>query len=154
MQHEPQIDANRTLLELGVTPNELRTPEPGSERAVMRLWTTPLRKFSPADFLLMIGEEQGLKHLVPLAAARLREEPFLQAWRCPGDLLTCVIEVPAEFWIERRELWETVMVVLEDAMEKIAASVEENEMIRDAVGDDFAAALLHFTGLHERGTEV
>jgi hypothetical protein len=49
----------------------------------------------------MIGQQIGLRELVPLALARLRSDPLAAGDHYPGDLLASLLRVDADFWESR-----------------------------------------------------
>ncbi|WHT21687.1 contact-dependent growth inhibition system immunity protein [Crossiella sp. CA-258035] len=76
-------------------------PPPEASHLITRchqLRRVPLDRLTPADLRLLIGQHIGLPHLVPLALARLRADPLLEADFYPGDLLCAVLGAGAEFW--------------------------------------------------------
>lgn len=60
----------------------------------------PLKDFSAEDLRLMIGQNRGLKFLIPLAIDALEKDPFFSGDYYNGDLLCAVLSVKKEFWIE------------------------------------------------------
>lgn len=46
----------------------------------------------------MIGQEIGLRWLIPLALAILEADPLAEGDFYPGDLLASVLRAPATFW--------------------------------------------------------
>lgn len=68
-----------------------------------RLRTKPLDEFSVEDLRIMIGQEIGLPHLVPLAVAVLEREPVAEGDYYPGDLLASVIG--AVEWLQANPEW-------------------------------------------------
>ncbi len=51
----------------------------GLVKSVLLLRKQPIGQLSPADLRLMIGQEQGLPWLVPLALKVLAQNPLLEA---------------------------------------------------------------------------
>jgi len=162
MAFEPDIDLRRSLLELA--PGCFDDAETDDYVAMLagRLGSKPLRKFNATDLYAAIRHNVCLPWLIPLAIARLEEEPFLAAGRHKGDLLTAVMESDARFWKERHDLWLAVVEVLGRALTEAAEAAEtarraaqtgEEEVggeawLPDYLGDDFMGALLHFRGIH------
>jgi hypothetical protein len=68
-----------------------------------RLRTKPVDEFSVEDLRIMIGQQIGLPHLVPLAVAVLEREPLAEGDYYPGDLLANVID--AVEWLEANPEW-------------------------------------------------
>jgi hypothetical protein len=59
---------------------------------------TPLREFTVEDLRIMIGQNIGLKYLVPLAIEQLRRDPLVAGDYYPGDLLEAVLRAESGFW--------------------------------------------------------
>ena len=97
----------------------------------MRLQKTPLHSLSDADVRLLIGQGIGLKYLVPKALGRLVVEPLLQTDYYPGDLLSALLRIRRDYWLQSpKEL---------DCLRSIARSVSQH--YGKVVGDceDFLA---------------
>jgi hypothetical protein len=60
----------------------------------------PLRELSTEDLRLLIGQRIGLARLLPLALARLSDDPFASGDYHEGDLLKNVLDVPDRFWAQ------------------------------------------------------
>ncbi|MGW0522526.1 contact-dependent growth inhibition system immunity protein [Crossiella sp. NPDC003009] len=76
-------------------------PPPEATQLIARchqLRRVPLDQLTPADLRLLIGQRIGLPHLMPLALARLRAEPLLEADFYPGDLLCAVLGAGHPGW--------------------------------------------------------
>ncbi|MFG3296598.1 contact-dependent growth inhibition system immunity protein [Streptomyces sp. NPDC048179] len=85
-------------------------PPAGASRlavTVHALRRRPVGELSVEDLHLMIGQNVGLAHLLPLAVEILRDDPMAQGDLYEGDLLSAVLTKPAA-WNElpgaRREL--------------------------------------------------
>ncbi len=63
-----------------------------------------LKDYSVEDLRVMIGQEIGLKYLVPLALDTLMENPFVSGDFYNGDLLTNVLRVDKQFWKQNEDL--------------------------------------------------
>ncbi|HEY5913156.1 MAG TPA: contact-dependent growth inhibition system immunity protein [Verrucomicrobiae bacterium] len=66
-------------------------------RECLRLRKVPLSQLTDSNLRLLIGQQIGLQHLVPLALERLKTNPWSDSLY-PGDLLAAVLRVDAEFW--------------------------------------------------------
>lgn len=145
------FDIYKSLIELEPEQWDPDSLSPLQAQMALKLAGKPLRKLAPPELEALIAENLGLPFLVPLAVERLREEPFLQAARHPGDLLTTVMEVDLRFWLERYDLWLTMIEILEEAVRQINARIEaegREKYLPWHLGDDFMGALLHFRGIH------
>jgi hypothetical protein len=65
----------------------------------------PLSAFSVEDLRLMIGQQLGLKYLIPLALDKLKDDLFIEADYFPGDLLKNVLNVDTSFWLQNKNVW-------------------------------------------------
>ena len=162
MPFEPDIDLRRNLLELD--PGCFDEAEHDDQVAMLarRLGAKPLRKFNATDLYAAIRHNVGLPWLIPLAIARLEEDPFVAAGDHPGDLLTVVLESDTRFWLDRHDLWLVMVEILGQALTQAADAAEAahhaehpDETGDDGavwmpgyLGDDFMGALLHFRGIH------
>ncbi len=162
MPFEPDIDLRRNLLELD--PGCFDDAEYDDQVAMLarRLAAKPLRRFNATDLYAAIRHNVGLPWLIPLAIARLEEEPFVAAGDHPGDLLTVVLESDTRFWLDRHDLWLVMVEILGQALTQATDAAEaayraehpdETEETGEMwmpgyLGDDFMGALLHFRGIH------
>ena len=64
-----------------------------------RLRRVPLRQFTAENLRIMIGQQIGLPHLIPLALEFLRDEPFTAGNFYDGDLLAAVLRADSRFWV-------------------------------------------------------
>jgi hypothetical protein len=65
---------------------------------IHRLRRVPLRQFTVEDLRIMIGQNIGLKYLVPLALEHLRKDPLAKRDFYPGGLLKMVLTADPNFW--------------------------------------------------------
>ncbi|MEU1160412.1 contact-dependent growth inhibition system immunity protein [Streptomyces sp. NPDC005921] len=86
-------------------------PPAGASRlavTVHALRRRPVGEPSAEDLRLMIGQDVGLAHLLPLAVELLRDDPMAQGDLYEGDLLSAVLTRKPAAWDElpaaRREL--------------------------------------------------
>lgn len=125
------FDRNLSLEELEET--ALGEPEFGSALVTRahQLYKKPLATFTVEDLRLMIGQELGLRFLVPLAVEILEEDPFVSGDYYHGDLLSAVLSIERKFWKEHPDLcWSVAEVTaglpetlarLKDAIDKFEA---------------------------------
>lgn len=129
------FDINKNLEELE---DEIWEDVPTEEKSnligrALQLRRRPLKKFSNDDLRFMIGQEIGLKYLVPLAIEILIENPLAQGVYYEGDLLSSVLEVNQNFWRENPQLWRQV--------EEIAY---ESELIVENFVKEIVPKIKHF----------
>lgn len=91
-------DLSRSLEELDGDrwgePDDLAT---GLIRDCHRLRTVPVGTLSVGDLRLLLGQRIGTDWLVPLALARLGDDP-LAGESYPGDLLNAVLGAGSNYW--------------------------------------------------------
>ena len=73
-------------------------------RKCLTLRRKPLQDFSIENLRLAIGQQMGLKFLIPMAMLHLTQNPLSQGDLYPGDLLWGVLRVPEEKWLESDEM--------------------------------------------------
>ena len=68
----------------------------------------------------MIGQDIGLPFLMPLAIAKLREDPLVEGMHFPGDLMCAVLRVGHEFWAREATMRTELEVLANKALSLIA----------------------------------
>ena len=71
---------------------------------VHELRTIQIEKLEPKDIRLLIGQNVGLKYLIPLALDILRDNLFVDAELYDGDLLKTVMNVNDDFWLNNKDV--------------------------------------------------
>lgn len=71
---------------------------------VHRLRTIQIEKLEAKDIRLLIGQNVGLKFLIPVALDILQDNIFVDTELFEGDLLKSVITVDNTFWNDNKEL--------------------------------------------------
>lgn len=79
----------------------------------------PSKAIPIEDLRLMIGQEVGLKHLIPIALNHLKKQPLAEGDYYPGDLLAAVIRIPESFWQSEPALKKKLVCVLGSALKCI-----------------------------------
>lgn len=80
-----------------------------------RLRKKPLRDFTAEDLQFMIGQQNSLPILMPMALYVLElVDPFAGGDMNHGTLLLNALSVDKQFWQEHPELWHRMSVVLVD----------------------------------------
>lgn len=144
------FDIHRSLLELDPETWQPDALEADIWPVAQRIASRPVRKLSPADLEWLLSNQLCLRYAVPLAMDRLAQDPFLQAARHSGDLLTAVLEVDSRFWLDNYEWWLEMAGILEQALRLVTEKMqaEGGEYLPWHIGDELIAAALHFRGLH------
>ena len=70
----------------------------------LRLMRVPLSELTTENVRMLVLQQIGLKHLVPLALDKLEANPFAAGNHYAGDLLHAVVEVSPDFWASEPEL--------------------------------------------------
>jgi hypothetical protein len=90
-------------------------PPPDSSFLVRRcteLRRKPLDRFTVEDLRIMLGQQEAVPILLPLAVDMLTDNPLAEGDFYPGDLLLTVLRLPASTWVnlqdERQRLTATV----------------------------------------------
>ena len=148
MHNEEAIDESRSLLQLAPEILDDAFVEEDAERTVLRLANTPLRRLRPEDLLVLVTQGVGIEYVAPLAISRLADDPILHAVSHSGDLLSALLVAGESYWRENKETWEAVMELLGEALDSLAGNLEDGQPLTEVLGDDFAAALLHFRSIH------
>ncbi len=81
-----------------------------------------LQNFSTEDLRIMIGQDIGLKFLIPVAIKTLTENILAEGDLYPGDLLKCVLTSDKDYWQENRDNWTIVCELFEKNMTKLEAA--------------------------------
>lgn len=63
------------------------------------LWRKQIDEFTVENLRLMIGQQLGLRYLIPLALERLKEDPWTAGDMYEGDLLAAVARSSEGFWL-------------------------------------------------------
>jgi hypothetical protein len=77
-----------------------RPPEYESHlvREAHRLRTVPIGKLTVENLRLLLGQQIGTNWLMPLALAKLSQDPLAEGDFYPGDLLSSVLDINATYW--------------------------------------------------------
>ncbi|MEM7102791.1 MAG: contact-dependent growth inhibition system immunity protein [Bacteroidota bacterium] len=67
-----------------------------------------LKDFSIEDLRIMIGQEIGLRFLIPLAIEQLHENILVEGDLYEGDLLKNVLVSDPEYWQSEKDNWQTI----------------------------------------------
>ena len=97
-----------------------------------RLRRIPLKDFTTEDLRIMIGQNIGLDHLIPLAIEKLKQNPLAEGNFYPGDLLVNVLRVDSNFWLKHSDIKMETAQIVDEAFEIPSIKMVECEAIRDA----------------------
>ncbi|MFD7783490.1 contact-dependent growth inhibition system immunity protein [Streptomyces nojiriensis] len=118
------LHLDRTLDELDGPP----WPPPPSPTTSLVAKVHALRRerlgdLTPADLRTLITQDVGLPYVLPLAVRLLLEEPLLDAYFHPGDLLLAVLGRPGPAWALLPGLREELTAVVEGLPEEELAEL-------------------------------
>jgi hypothetical protein len=112
------FDRRRTLAELVSDPWPVPGPESsGVHRELDHLRHVPLRELHCEDLRLLITHHVGLTFAVPLALEIVEDNPLMQAFVFPGDVLTSLLRVDPTFWEDHPALRARMSAVLDSLRE-------------------------------------
>ena len=74
----------------------------------------PIKDFEIEDLRIMIGQNIGLKFLIPLALDKLRENLLAEGDFYEGDLLKSVLTCTKDFWNNETELTKELEAIISD----------------------------------------
>ncbi len=69
-----------------------------------KLRKKPISALSIENLRILIGQNIGLKYIVPIAIEILEKNPFAEGNFYKGDLLFNITKISAEFWLENPKL--------------------------------------------------
>lgn len=99
------------------------------------LYNKPLSTFDTEDLRFMIGQEIGIKYLVPLALRVLERNAFLEGDYFEGDLLKNVLEVSSDYWRnnpEKKNEIERIFINNQNGLENLEISRKIKNDINNA----------------------
>jgi hypothetical protein len=88
-----------------------------------QLRKVPLSDLTPGDCRLLIGQDVGTRHLVPLALSFLEGEPLVEGDYYPGDLLLALIQMPDTYWSPEESSLSSDVKLLKE----LNAFIEQND---------------------------
>ena len=107
-----QFDREPTLQQLdGKNWGEPKPEDTRLVRECLRLRRVQLKKLTVEDLRLLIGQEIGLDHLLPLALEILRQNPFADGDCYAGDLLVNALGISTAFW-KRNPDWQNELALI------------------------------------------
>lgn len=96
--HDARTRLESTIEDLeGYDPADFAFPSPLVKR-IEALWRVPLGQLGIEDLRVIIGQRRAVRWLLPLALARLADDPLAEGDLYSGDLLAAVLRLPDEVW--------------------------------------------------------
>jgi hypothetical protein len=97
--------------------------------------------FTVEDLRIMIGQDIGLRYLMPIAIERLEEDPLAEGDFYPGDLFANVLRVRPDFWVVNPDMVPVIESILArlhpipDELEPAVAEFRANSSRGSGHGD-------------------
>ena len=98
-----------------------------------KLRKKPLREFEIEDFRILIGQDLGLKYLIPLAINILEKDILSEGHFYEGDLLKAVLTSNEDYWKIEREDWEKMISIFNANRSRIDKEAEEYDTGRKII---------------------
>jgi len=89
-----------------------------------RLRKKQLKDFEIEDLRIMIGQNIGLKYLIPLAFEALSENILAEGHFYTGDLLFSVLTSDVNYWKTENENWNQICQLFKDRVGEIEKEAE------------------------------
>ncbi|MDH5379720.1 MAG: contact-dependent growth inhibition system immunity protein [Cyclobacteriaceae bacterium] len=102
-----------------------------------RLRKIQLKDFDIEDLRIMIGQNIGLKFLIPLAIDRLKENILAEGDFYAGDLLKTVLTSEVDYWRKDKENWKKTIDLFNDNIETLN-DTDTSSIIRKEWFDAFS----------------
>jgi hypothetical protein len=97
---------------------------------VSALRKVPLSDFSVEDMRLMIGQNEGLDYLIPLAIEALTNDVLAEGDMYEGDLLQSVVLINPVFWKKNEGYWSTINGLIKSNLDAIRVrNIELNRFL-------------------------
>ncbi len=104
-----------------------------------KLRKKPLNQFEIEDFRILIGQDIGLKYLIPLALDILEKDILAEGHFYEGDLLKSVLTSNPNYWKIEREDWKKIISIYGNNLDLI-----ENEAAEFNTGREIIKAFKEF----------
>ena len=96
------------------------------------LYLERIKNYDIDDIRFMIGQNIGLKYLVPIALNYLQKNILIEANYYEGDLLKVVLLLPKDFWKSNLKLYSQVYQLLlsnKDSLDQLDSSFESDRKL-------------------------
>jgi hypothetical protein len=142
MPQKPRSIAEETLDELEGVEWGPPTYDSSLVTNVHRLRRVPLKQYRLEDLRLMIGQQVGVRYLVPRALDHLESHPLASGNLYPGDLLAAVVRLPESFWSTHRQFLPRTIGAIDGALARV-----HKVQTSDELPDELRAARDRLTAL-------
>ncbi|MGW4894388.1 contact-dependent growth inhibition system immunity protein [Kitasatospora sp. NPDC004240] len=87
----------------------------------------PVGELTIEDLRLLIGQNVGLAHLLPLAVEVLRDDPMAEGDLYEGDLLSAVLTRSADAWRDHPALQRELMLIVASLSDLLPGLAQQAE---------------------------
>ncbi len=77
-----------------------------------RLRKIPLKDLSIENIRMLIGQNMGLKYLIPLALEFLENNYFCSGDFYNGDLISAVLSIESDYWNQNYDLFQRLSAIM------------------------------------------
>ena len=126
-------DRNKSLEELEADYRTKSGFDSGLVTISESLFQKPLSEFTVENLRILIGQNIGLKFLIPIAIEHLEENLFVQGDYYPGDLLWSVLSIEPDYWNEYPENYWKIRELtggLSSIFSKLNTAIKKFEQIK------------------------
>jgi hypothetical protein len=88
----------------------------------------PISEFTVEDLRIMIGQNIGLPHLMPIAISVLNNEPLAEGDYYPGDLLVNVVRADPEFFASNAAIANQLSAICKRALSQHKEENSEKDL--------------------------
>lgn len=92
-----------------------------------------LKKFDIEDLRIMIGQEIGLKYLIPIALEALENNILAEGNFYEGDLLKSVLTSDKEYWKEEVDNWKKMCEIFKANLTELKEKANNDSTIREII---------------------
>lgn len=105
-------------------------PDEGSHliKTCHQLRKKQLKDFNTEDLRIMIGQDIGLKFLIPLAIQTLKDNILSEGDLYEGDLLKSVLTSDVNYWRENQDNWKTLCNLMDKHFSLLKSSDTTHEI--------------------------
>ena len=93
-----------------------------------RLRKKQLKNYTTEDLRIMIGQDIGLKFLIPLAIKVLQDNILAEGDYYEGDLLKSVLTSDPNYWKDYQDNWQTVCNLVENKTDMLKGADTTHEI--------------------------
>ncbi|MES2589825.1 MAG: contact-dependent growth inhibition system immunity protein [Bacteroidota bacterium] len=92
----------------------------GVERRFYKLHNIPIKDLAIDDIRFLINQNEGLKHLIPIAIVNLETNFFIETEYYEGDLINSIININLEnFWKQNEALKRQIISLIINNQDKL-----------------------------------